>query len=94
MKYIDARLKPQTTSLVVNQPVVAPTNSVPAKYRGTAAADIQAVIEAAVDKVFEGVPSDIATRAVQQAIESPAFSPATAETVFFAFRRKVEEEKK
>jgi hypothetical protein len=91
MRYIDARSKPQTTELVV--PTPAPVSSVPEKYRGNAAADAQRVIEAAADKVFAGIPEDIATEAARRAMLYPSFSAATAEATFATFRDEVQQER-
>lgn len=90
MRYLDRTYKPQTTELVV--PTPAPANSVPAKYRGTAAADAQRAIEAAADKVFQGVDESVATEAARRAMSYPAFSAQTAAETFATFLAEVLQE--
>ena len=94
IRYIDARPKPQTTELVIDQPAAPKEPAIPAKYRTTAAADAQTLIERAAEKVFAGVPEDITTEAVRRSLSYPAFSPASAEATFATFRDEVQEEKK
>lgn len=95
IRYRDARpkqpeLKPHQEPL---EPAPAPS-PVPAKYHTTAAADAQRAIETAAEKVFAGVPEDIAIEAVRRSLLYPGFSPASAEATFATFRDEVEEEKK
>lgn len=89
IRYRDAR-QPAVEQQPKPQPATTTTEpTIPQKYRTTAAADAQALIERAAEKVFEGVPEAIVTEAVRRSLAYPGFSAASAEGTFATFRDEV-----